>query len=107
MKRLQIEIPSEMRVQLKKEIPDIFKPDYKLFVFDETLFESESIQSDPALSETDKNWYLKSINAFEAWDITRGSQQITVAIVDNGFNLQHPELKSKVVQPYNVWKHSV
>ena len=106
VKRLQIEIPSEMRVQLKKEIPDIFKPDYKLFVFDETLFESESIQSDPALSETDKNWYLKRINAFKAWDITRGSEQITVAIVDNGFNLQHPELKSKVVQPYNVWNHS-
>lgn len=106
VKRIQIEIPSEIREELKQKIPNEFKPEYKLFVFDETLFESESIQSDPALSETDKNWYLKSINAFEAWDITRGSQQITVAIVDNGFNLQHPELKSKVVQPYNVWKHS-
>ena len=106
VKRLQIEIPSEIREELKQKIPNEFKPDYKLFVFDETLFESESIQSDPALSETDKNWYLKSINAFEAWDITRGSEKITVAIVDNGFNLQHPELKSKVVQPYNVWKHS-
>jgi hypothetical protein len=29
-----------------------------------------------------------------------------VAIVDNGFNLSHPELTSKVVAPYNVWKHS-
>jgi subtilisin family serine protease len=29
-----------------------------------------------------------------------------VAIVDNGFNLKHPELSSKIVQPYNVWKHS-
>ncbi|MDB2495361.1 S8 family serine peptidase [Flavobacteriaceae bacterium] len=106
VKRLQIEIPSEMREQLKKEIPDIFKPDYKLFIFDETLFESESFQGDPALSQTDKNWYLKRINAFKAWDITRGSEKITIAIVDNGFNLQHPELTSKVVQPYNVWKHS-
>jgi subtilisin family serine protease len=26
--------------------------------------------------------------------------------VDNGFSLEHPELKGKVVMPYNVWLHS-
>ncbi len=106
VKRMQIEIPKEEREQLKQEIPNAFAPKYELFVFDEALFGGTYTPNDPGFSDTDKSWYLKAINAFQAWDITRGSEKITVAIVDNGFNLSHPELKSKVVQPYNVWKHS-
>ncbi len=106
VKRLQIEIPSEQREQLKQEIPEKFKSKYKLFVFDETLFEGGYIPNDPAVKDNNKNGYLKKIKAPEAWDITQGSDKITIAIIDNGFNLKHPELKSKIIQPYNVWKHS-
>jgi subtilisin family serine protease len=106
VKRMQIEIPSEERQQLKQEIPGKFAPQYNLFVFDEALFEGAYTPNDPAFQDNNKNWYLKAIKAPQAWDITRGSEKITVAIVDNGFNLKHPELSSKVVQPYNVWKHS-
>ncbi len=106
VKRMQIEIPKEEREKLKQEIPPAFTPQYELFVFDEALFEGAYIPNDPAFSDSEKSWYLKAIRAPQAWDITRGSEKITVAIVDNGFSLQHLELKSKVVQPYNVWKHS-
>jgi subtilisin family serine protease len=106
VKRMQIEIPKEEREKLKQEIPPAFTPDYDLFVFDEALFEGIYTPNDPALSDADKSWYLKAINAPQAWDITRGSEKITVAIIDNGFNLKHPELKDKVVLPYNVWLHS-
>ena len=106
VKRMQIEIPKEEREQLKQEIPSKFAPKYELFVFDEALFEGAYIPNDPAFSDNNKTWYLNAINAPQAWDITRGSEKVTVAIVDNGFNLKHPELSSKVVQPYNVWKHS-
>jgi subtilisin family serine protease len=106
VKRMQIEIPKEEREQLKRSIPEQFAPEYELFVFDEALFEGSYTPNDPAFSDSDKSWYLKAINAPQAWDITRGSEKVTIAIVDNGFNLKHPELNSKVVQPYNVWKHS-
>jgi subtilisin family serine protease len=106
VKRMQIKIPKEEREQLKQEIPSVFAPEYELFVFDEALFEGTYIPNDPAFSDPNKAWYLEAINAPQAWDITRGSEKVTVAIVDNGFNLSHPELKSKVVQPYNVWLHS-
>lgn len=106
VRRMQIEIPSEEREKLKAEIPPAFAPEYELFVFDEALFEGRRKTNDPALSDENKSWYLNAIKAFQAWEITRGSEKVTVAIVDNGFNLQHPELKNKVVQPYNVWKHS-
>jgi len=106
VKRMQVEIPSQEREKIKQEIPSKFSPNYKLFVFDETLLEGAYIPNDPALKDSEKNWYLQKIKAQEAWDITRGSNKITVAIVDNGFNLSHPEFEGKVVQPYNVWTHS-
>ncbi|MBP6754672.1 MAG: S8 family serine peptidase [Bacteroidia bacterium] len=106
VKRMQIEIPSQEREKIKQEIPTKFSPIYKLFVFDESLLEGEYTPNDPSFKDNNKNWYLKKIKAPEAWDINRGLDKITVAIVDNGFNLSHPELKSKVVQPYNVWTHS-
>ncbi|MDR0724916.1 MAG: S8 family serine peptidase, partial [Prevotellaceae bacterium] len=79
---------------------------YELFVFDEALFEGNYTPDDPAFADSDKSWYLHAIKAPQAWEITRGSPKLTVAIVDNGFNLSHPELSSKVVMPYNVWTHS-
>jgi subtilisin family serine protease len=106
VKRIQIKIPPEEREQLKQEIPDKFAPEYELFVFDEALFEGVYNPNDPAFSDRDKSWYLHAVKAPQAWDITRGSEKIVVAIVDNGFNLSHPELKRKVVMPYNVWLHS-
>ncbi len=106
IKRMQIMIPPDARERLKEEIPAKFSPEYSLFVFDEALFEGSYKPNDPAVSDPGKAWYLDAVNAFEAWDITRGSEEIVVAIVDNGFNLNHPELKSKVYKPYNVWTHS-
>lgn len=106
VKRMQIEIPSQEREKIKQEIPTKFSPTYKLFVFDESLLEGNYTPNDPAFKDNNKKWYLQKIKATEAWDVSRGSDKITVAIVDNGFNLSHPELKSKVVQPYNVWTHS-
>lgn len=106
IKRMQIEIPPDERLKLKSEIPINFAPEYELFVFDESLFETGYTPNDPEFSHEDKSWFLKAINAPLAWDITRGASNITIAIVDDGFSLKHPELQSKVVMPFNVWTHS-
>jgi subtilisin family serine protease len=106
VKRMQIEIPKEEREKLKQEIPPAFAPDYQLFIFDESMFEGVGLPTDIGFSDNSKAWYFNAIRAPQAWDITRGSEKITIAIIDNGFNLSHPELKSKVIQPYNVWKHN-
>ena len=106
VKRLQIAIPSEEREALKAEIPPKFSPDYELYVFDESLFEGQYTPSDPGFSNTDYSWYFPVIKAYDGWNYSTGSKKITVAVVDNGFNINHIELKSKVVKPYNVWTHS-
>ncbi len=52
------------------------------------------IMNDPALH---KAWGLHKSNALDAWQLTTGSRDIVVAIVDTGIDLTHPDLKN------NLW----
>jgi flagellar hook assembly protein FlgD len=50
----------------------------------------------------EKQWYLKKIQMPKAWETTKGSSKITVAVVDSGVQIDHPELAGKIVSPYNA-----
>ncbi|MBL8132593.1 MAG: S8 family serine peptidase [Anaerolineae bacterium] len=41
------------------------------------------------------------IDAPEAWDITQGASSVIIAVIDDGMELDHPDLDSKVVDPYD------
>jgi len=43
------------------------------------------------------NWHLERIQADLAWDISKGSSNIKVAIVDNAVWVDHPDLAGKIV----------
>lgn len=62
--------------------------------------------NDPLYSTTsygyDWNWYLDVIEAEAAWDISKGSSNIRVAVVDNAIYTQHPDLNNKVVLERDV-----
>ncbi|MBE0662635.1 MAG: S8 family serine peptidase [Bacteroidales bacterium] len=47
-------------------------------------------------------WHLDVINAEQAWDITTGSPDIKVAIVDNAVWSAHPDLADKIVLQRDV-----
>ena len=40
---------------------------------------------------------LNKINATEAWDVTKGSASIKIAIIDNGYDVSHPDLANQIV----------
>jgi subtilisin family serine protease len=43
-----------------------------------------------------QQWALRSIHAFEAWDITTGGE-VTIALLDTGVSPSHPDLKGKLL----------
>ena len=46
-------------------------------------------------------WDMAKIQASGAWDVTTGSPGISVAILDTGIDLSHPDLQGKVVASVN------
>ncbi len=48
---------------------------------------------DPALGE---QWALARINAPAAWDVVTGTAAVTIAVVDSGVTLDHPDLAPKL-----------
>lgn len=54
------------------------------------------------LYQENYQWNLPVIGTEQGWDITRGTEEISIAIVDTGVDLDHPELKNRLVKGYNV-----
>ncbi|MEM9919643.1 MAG: S8 family serine peptidase [Bacteroidota bacterium] len=59
----------------------------------------------------DANYRLKKgadARILDAWTRigSMGSGKVTVAIIDNGFDLEHPDLKEKVFKPFDLWNQS-
>lgn len=46
---------------------------------------------------TSRQWGLPKIQAPSAWDLTTGTSDIVIAIVDTGVDLNHPDLNDKIV----------
>lgn len=59
------------------------------------LDEVASTPNDPNYNIT-YQWGLMKINAAQAWDISTGSPNAVVAIVDNAFDVNHPEVSIMV-----------
>jgi len=53
--------------------------------------------NDPRLGE---QWYLQTIGAPSAWDLATGSADVVVAVLDSGFDMNHPDLSA------NIWSNT-
>ena len=93
--RLQIKLPENERTTFKTEVKIKMAND-ELLIWEESLFMvSDYPLNDPMLANPQYRWYLDSIHIENAWNTTFGDKSITIAILDNGFELSHPELKGK------------
>jgi thermitase len=50
----------------------------------------------------DLQWAPPKIDAPAAWDVTTGSPTVTIAVVDSGLDMAHPEFSGRVVDPWDV-----
>lgn len=100
-KRINIEFPEAEKEQIKKELKEKLK-DYNLVIVDEAIFNNEMVPPDPGFSDSKKNWSYEAVKVYPAWDVTKGNPDIIVAIIDDGFDMNHPEFQGKIVSPFNM-----
>lgn len=100
-RRLQFQFPEDKRSEIKAQIKTKLSQ-YKILIWDEAIFETSRTFNDPLLNDRSASWPISLTKTDKAWETTIGDTSIIVAVIDDGFDLNHPELKGKVYKPYNV-----
>lgn len=102
-----------------------FIPDYHLFLLPagadpfeaaQKLFESGKVEwAQPdwlqqfeikALKPNDpyfgQQWHISKMSADWAWETTKGTRDIKIAVIDSGVEITHPDLKNNILPGYNL-----
>ena len=104
-KRVQLSLVQErldfLATALKNGYPSV------KYAVPEWLFLSNSVEfNDVGYSDTAYFSFYNLIGLFEAWEEGLGSSDIRIAVVDDGFQLGHPELEGRYRDPWNVVDYS-
>jgi len=70
------------------------------------LFASDYIPNDPYFIDVDpvagytqpQQWSCFDVQLPEAWDVTQGSEEILIAIIDSGTDTDHPDLEDNIAR---------
>lgn len=99
VKLLVVQIPENERDQIRQTINSKIS-NHKFLVFDEEIYELNGHES---TSMENMGWHLEAIHLKQGWSITKGSPNVTVAVVDDGIEARHPIFKGRIVDAYNVF----
>lgn len=100
VKSLLIEVPEAERDEIRNTINDRI-PNHRFLILDEQICELKGQAS--FAQKLDHGWHLKAVNAEKGWQITTGSREIRVAVVDDGIDASHPMFKGRITEAYNVF----
>ncbi len=106
---LKVAASMEQFPLVRSATPDLDIPmdEYEFFAPEDDLFSHEWHLENPGFV-IDFPMRLKQgadAKVVDAWKRLGGfgSKDVTIAVIDNGFDLSHPDFEDKIVKPYNVW----
>lgn len=73
------------------------------YVERDSIFDSQATPNDPEFS---KQWHLSKIQAEKGWSQSIGNPNVVIAVLDTGFDSEHPDLTGKFVGGYNVYSNN-
>jgi thermitase len=91
-----LQVPSEQASQILVELNQ--SPDFLYAEPNHILAAQEVIPNDPAWG---LQYNMLAIRAPQGWVYSTGSSAVTIAIVDSGVDMTHPDLLGKIVAGYN------
>lgn len=103
-KRIQFKVPANLRDSLKIAFKNEFAQ--VKFVCVEAIYRQSYTSNDPYFKNPDFSWFYEQIGLYQAWDITLGDPQIKIAVIDDSFDPDHPELENKIRDGWNVVDYS-
>jgi thermitase len=70
------------------------------------LMQNETQLPNDLLYRENYQWNLPAIDIEKAWDISKGDEDIIIAVVDTGVDMDHPDLRRRLMKGYNVMENS-
>ena len=102
VKRVSVLFPAPDRSNVRRILADSLGRRWEFILVDEV-----AIAQDLITPSADGNgypgWHRDAIHLNDAWQITKGSPDVTVAIVDDGVDVNHPLFAGRVVGAYNIF----
>jgi len=92
---VKISVPVGQEEQIRQEL--LQNPDVRYVEMDYLAY-AQIIPNDPRWPE---QYGPQAVNAPEAWDITTGSSDIVLAVIDSGIDASHPEFSGRLARGYD------
>ncbi len=73
------------------------------YIEPEYLVHIQTTPNDPAFSQ--QQWNLKMLELEKTWDTIKGSRDVTVAVIDTGILINHPDLQGNITKGYDFIDH--
>ncbi len=96
----RIRVPEAAMAKIKAALEK--NPNFE-FVEENFLAQGAVVPNDPRFYS---QWHHNTIMTPSSWDISTGSSEIPIAIIDSGVDPDHPDLMEKLISGYNFLEHN-
>lgn len=94
---------SDLESYFKKKWDPMYTEPHYLYLTNETYNENLSAGNIPNdLLFSRYQWNLPATETNKGWSLSKGSDNVTIAVVDTGVDLDHPDLEGQFVEGFNV-----